>query len=111
MGSDQTQVQEAPVLESDAGESDSGLGGAGLGDAIEDGVSFGADEPVESDMPLIDTVSGDVTAETDGYGVRTSGAVDDMPVLDTEGVENAVTEEAQAVTDGSSGEKSDTEGS
>lgn len=90
---DQTQSQAAPVIDNEVGISDVG----------EAEVSVGADDSAESDMPFMDTASDNV----DGYGVQSSGAVDDLPgvlpVLDTDVIENAVTEEAQAVTDGSDG--------
>jgi preprotein translocase subunit SecG len=96
IGTDQT--QEAPVIESDAV-------------VIDEEVSVGADDSAESDMPFMDTAS----ETTDDYGVQTSDAVNespgDLPVLDTEVNENAVTEKAQAVTDGSDGEEPDTDGS
>ncbi len=104
----QTQGQNlvAPVIESDAGVSDKS--GAE--------VSVGADESAESDIPLMDTASGDAASHTDdGYEVQTSGAVNDspgdLPVLDTEVIENAVTEEAQAVANGSDGDEPNTDGS
>ena len=77
------QTQQAPVIESDAVIIDEG----------EEMISVGADDSAESDMPFMDTDSGD------------------LPVLDTEAIENAVTEEAQAVTNGSDGEEPDTDGS
>jgi len=91
LGSDQTQT--APVVDNDVGISDAG----------EAEVSVGADDSEESDMPFIDTDSDNV----DGYGVQTSGAVDDLPgdlpALNSEASEKTVIEEAQAVTDGSDG--------
>ena len=77
------QTQEAPVIESDAVIIDEG----------EEMIPVGADDSAESDMPFMDTDSGD------------------LPILDTEAIENAVTEEAQAVTNGSDGEEPDTDGS
>jgi preprotein translocase subunit SecG len=76
------QTQEAPVIESEAVIIDEG----------EEMISVGADDSAESDMPFMDTDSGD------------------LPILDTEAIENAVTEEAQAVTNGSDGEEPDTDG-
>jgi len=96
IGADQT--QEAPVIESDEV-------------VIDEEVSVGADDSAESDVPFMDTTS----ETTDDYGVQTSDAVNDapgdLPVPDTEVNENAVTEEAQAVTNGSDGEDPDTDGS
>jgi hypothetical protein len=83
------QTQEAPVIESDGVVIDEG----------ESELSVGVDEPTDSDMPLMNSDSGD--AASDG----------DMPVLDTDVIDNAVTEEPQAVTDGSDGEGPDTDGS
>ena len=83
------QTQEAPVIESDGVVIDEG----------ESELSVGADEPTDSDMPLMNSDSRD--AASDG----------DMPVPDTGVIENAVTEEPQAVTDGSDGEGPDTDGS
>ena len=108
VGSSQTQGQNqvAPLVESDVGFSD----------ASEAEVTVGADDSADSDMPFMDTDSRDTAADAiDGYGVQTSGAVNDLPgdlpVLDTDVMENAVTEEAEAVANGSAGEESDTDGS
>ncbi len=103
VGAGQTQV--APVIENDVGASD----------AREEEVSVGADDSVESDLPFIDTAADSV----DGYGVQTGSALNDLPrdlpgdlpVLDTEVIENTQTEEAQAAADSSYGEEPDTDGS
>jgi len=93
-GQTQDQSQVVPVSESDVGVSD----------ASGTEVSVGADDSVESDMPLMDEVSNIV----DSYEIQTSSAVNniprdsgDLPVLDTEAIENAVKDEA--VADGSDG--------
>jgi len=105
------QEQVAPVIESEEGEAS---------DAGEAEVSVGADDSGESDMPFMDTDSGAATSDNvDGYGIQSSDAVNykpgdmpgDMPVLDTEVIENAVTDEAQAVANGSDGDEPDTDGS
>ena len=109
VGANQTQdqSQSAPAIESDEGSSDAN--GAE--------VSVGTDDSVESDVPLIiDSVSGDAASDTgDGYGVQTSGESNvtpgDLPVLDTKVSENEITEEAQAVLNGSEGEEPGTDGS
>jgi preprotein translocase subunit SecG len=97
VGSGQTQGQTliAPVIESDVGASD-----AGLSDKSGAEVSVGADDSTESDMPFMDTGSGDAVDDLPG----------DLPELDTAVIDNAVKEEAQAVTDGSGGEEPDTDG-
>ena len=112
VGSSQTQdqTQIAPVIKSDVGAGD-----AGVSDKSGPEVSVGVDDSAESDVPLMDSASDPV----DGYGVQTSEVVNDMPgdlpgdlpELDTAVIDNAVKEEAQAVTDGSGGEEPDTDGS
>ena len=94
-GQTQDQSQVVPVSESDVG----------ISDASGTEVSVGADDSVESDIPLMDEVSEIV----DSYEIQTSSAVNniprdnsgDLPVLDTEAIENAVKDEA--VADGSDG--------
>jgi hypothetical protein len=56
-------------------------------------------------MPFMDTDSGDTTGEA------VNDTPGDLPVLDAEVIENTVTEDAQAVTEGSEGEEPDTDGS
>jgi len=92
-GQTQGQTQVAPLIENDVGASD----------ASEEEVSIDADDSVESDLPFMDTA-----ADTDdGYGVQTSSALNDfpgdLPVLDTEVIENTLIEEAQVVADGFDG--------
>jgi hypothetical protein len=68
-------------------------------------ISVGSDESEGSDLPSFDTA----TNEVSGSGVINSNAADDLPALNTtatEASESAVTEEAQAVEDGSGGEGS-----
>ncbi len=93
-GQTQDQSQVVPVSESDVGVSD----------ASGTEVSVGADDSVESDVPLMDEVSDIV----DSYEIQTSSAVNniprdsgDLPVLDTEAIEIAVKDES--VADGSDG--------
>jgi len=90
------QEQVAPVIESDVGEAS---------DEGEAEVSVGADDSGESDMPFMDTDSGDAVNDLP------RDLPGDLPELDTAVIDNAVKEEAQAVTDGSSGEEPDTDGS
>ena len=94
-GQTQDQSQLAPVIESEELVID--------GSASE--VSVSADDPAESDMPFMDTDSGDTTGEA------VNDMSGDLPVLDAEVIENTVTEDTQAVTDGSEGEEPDTDGS
>ncbi len=68
-------------------------------------ISVGSEESEGSDLPSFDTA----TNEVSGSEVINSNAADDLPALNTtatEASESAVTEEVQAVEDGSGGEGS-----
>jgi preprotein translocase subunit SecG len=68
-------------------------------------ISVGSEESEGSDLPSFDTA----TKEVGGSEVINSNAADDLPALNTtatEANERAVTEEVQAVEDGSGGEGS-----
>ena len=68
-------------------------------------ITVGSEESEGSDLPLINSAADEVG----GKQVISSNAADDLPALDstaTEASENAVTEEVQAVEDGSGGEGS-----
>ena len=68
-------------------------------------ISVGSEDSEGSDLPSFETATDDVS----GSQLINSNAADDLPALDstaTEASENAVTEEVQAVEDGSGGEGS-----
>ncbi len=90
------------------------------GDSNVSATAVVADDSTESDIPFLETASGEAVLDTvDSYEEQTSSAVndfpgaspEDLPVLDTEAIENAIEKETQAVTDGSDGEGPDTDGS
>ena len=74
-------------------------------------ISVGSEESEGTDLPSFNTATDDINdTGVSGDEVMNSNAADDLPALDsmaTEAIENAVTEDAQAVDDGSGGEGSD----
>jgi len=71
----------------------------------ETGISVSADEPEKTDLPSFDSAA-DILRGSEGNNESANGVNSDMPALDdgaTETIENGVTEEAQAVEDGSGG--------
>ena len=73
-------------------------------------ISVGAEEPEGTDLPVFDTTVESVS----GSETINENAVNDLPALDSganEAIDNAVTEEAQAVEDGAGGEESTTDDS
>ena len=77
-------------------------------------ISVGAEQPERTDLPVFDTtvesVSGSETINENAVDVSSG----DLPALDSganEAIDNAVTEEAQAVEDGAGGEESTTDDS
>ena len=73
-------------------------------------ISVGAEQPERTDLPVFDTTVESVS----GSETINENAVNDLPALDSganEAIDNAVTEEAQAVEDGAGGEESTTDDS
>lgn len=99
-----SQSQSEPADKSGVGDTD-----AGPGDATDTGLSVGADDAADSDMPLINSA----TDSVDESSLRSSDAVNyspgDLPGLDSESIESAATEKAQDAASGSDGEDLDTD--